>query len=114
VADLGPGRGRASCGPHWRPGLPGLTSHRKRPGATATMWHCCGPDHHDVTSWRLTRRVGRAGAGEQACRRMPGTWGAGPCGPMHSHAALAAASQGLRWAEDDVLGGLVKVAAVAG
>jgi len=33
---------------------------------------------------------------------------------MHSHAALAAASQGLRWAEDDVLGGLVKVAAVAG
>jgi hypothetical protein len=33
---------------------------------------------------------------------------------MHSHAALAEAAQGVRWAKDDVLGGMVKVAAVAG
>jgi len=35
--------------------------------------------------------------------------------PMHSHAALAEPSaQGVRWAKDDVLGGMVKVAAAAG
>jgi len=29
--------------PGWRSGLPGRTSHRTLSGATAMMWHCCGP-----------------------------------------------------------------------
>jgi len=67
VASLRPGRGRRRAVPGWRPGLPGwrpglpgLTSHRTLSGATATMWHWCGPDRHDVASWRSSRG-GRAG-----------------------------------------------------
>jgi salicylate hydroxylase len=33
----GRGRGRASCGPGWRSGLPDLTRHQTPSGATATM-----------------------------------------------------------------------------